>query len=54
MLVDDTNPKFHKPRIVPFMFQEKVEAELNRLRSLGIISPIRFSRWAAPIVPVVK
>ena len=54
LLVDDTNPKFHKPRFVPFVFKEKVEAELDRLQSLGIISPVQLSRWAAPIVPVVK
>ena len=39
---------------MPFVFNEKVEAELDRLQSLGIISPVQFSRWAAPIVPVVK
>ena len=39
---------------MPFVFKEKVEAELDRLQSLGIISPVQFSRWAAPIVPVVK
>ena len=54
LLVDDTNPKFHKPRVVPFGFEEKVEAELDWLQSLGIISPVQFSRWAAPIVSVVK
>ena len=39
---------------MPFVFKEKVEAELDRLQSLGIISPVQFSRWAAPIVPVAK
>ena len=39
---------------MPFVFKEKVEAELDRLQSLGIISPVQFSRCAAPIVPVVK
>ena len=28
--------------------------ELERLKSCGIISPVRFADWAAPIVPVVK
>ena len=54
LLVDGTNPKFHKPRVVPFVFKDKVEADLDRLPSLDIISPVQFSRWAAPIVPVVK
>ena len=35
-------------------FKEKVEKELEWLQSLGIITPISFSDWAAPIVPVVK
>ena len=30
----------------------KVEAELQRLQDQGIISPIKYSKWAAPIVPV--
>ena len=34
--------------------RNKVETELNRLKQEGIIEPIRFSEWAAPIVPVVK
>ena len=36
------------------VLREKVEAELDRLQTLGIISPVQFTRWAAPIVPVVK
>ena len=38
---------------MPFVFKEKVEAELVRLQNLGIISPVQLSRWDAPI-PVVK
>ena len=47
-------PRFYKARTVPFVLREKVEAELQRLEGLGIISPVQFSRWAAPIVPVRK
>ena len=47
-------PKFCKPRPIPYAFKEKVEEELKRLSDLGIISPIQFSEWAAPIVPVLK
>ena len=47
-------PKFCKPRTVPFALRDKVEAELDRLGSLGIISPVKSATWAAPIVPVVK
>ena len=55
LLIDSTaKPKFFKPRSVPFTLRDKVETELQRLESLGIISPVKFSKWAAPIVPVVK
>ena len=29
-----------------------VEKELQRLETLGIIKPVKSSKWAAPIVPV--
>ena len=32
----------------------KTRKELEWLQSLGIITPVSFSDWAAPIVPVVK
>ena len=55
LLIDSAaKPKFFKPRSVPFTLRDKVETELQRLESLGIISPVKFSKWAAPIVPVVK
>ena len=47
-------PKFFKPRPVPFVLREKVEAELERLVASNVISPVQFSKWAASIVPVVK
>jgi hypothetical protein len=31
-----------------------VEKELERLEQQGVIEPIKFSDWAAPIVPVIK
>ena len=52
MFVDvDATPRFFKPRSV--YLKEKVEQELARLQDDGMISPVRFSDWAAPIVPVV-
>ena len=48
------NPKFYKARPVPLALKGKVEEELERLQSEGIISPVQFSKWAAPIVPVMK
>ena len=34
--------------------KQKVKEELNRLQESGIIEPVQFSEWAAPIVPVLK
>ena len=50
----DAQPRFFKPRPLPFMLKSKVEDELDRLQANGVISPVKFSKWAAPIVPVVK
>ena len=47
------SPKFFKARSVPLALKDKVE-ELERLQRAGIISPVQFSKWAAPIVPVMK
>ncbi len=46
--------RFHKPRPVPYAIKQRVEEELERLLKDGVISPVKFSDWAAPIVPVVK
>ena len=50
----EATPKFMKARPVPYALKAKVELELDRLQRENIISPIEFSEWAAPIVPVVK
>ena len=50
----DATTKFFKARTVPLALKEKVEAELENLESMGIISPVESSRWAAPIVPELK
>ena len=47
-------PRFCKARTVPYAMRSKVEAELQRLEDAGIIEPVQFADWAAPIVPVVK
>ena len=47
-------PGCFKPRSVPFALRAKVDNELQRLQSTGVIVPIEHSDWAAPIVPVLK
>ena len=39
---------------MPYAMRAKVEQELDRLHQQGIIEPVQFSDWAAPIVPVLK
>ncbi len=53
-LQDDACPKFKKARQVPYALRPQVEKELQRLQSTGVISPVEFSDWATPVVPVVK
>ena len=50
----DAEPKYIKARSVPYALKTNVELELERLEREGIISPVEFSEWAAPIVPVAK
>jgi transposase InsO family protein len=47
-------PKFCKARPVPFALRDKVEAEIDRLVKEGIYVPVPYSKWATPLVPVLK
>ena len=51
---EGSRPRFYKARTVPYALRSKVDAELNRLKEAGIIEPVKYSDWAAPIVPVLK
>nr|XP_049466943.1 uncharacterized protein K02A2.6-like [Anopheles coluzzii] len=53
-LKPNVKPVFCPKRPVPFNTIALVDAELSRLQSLGIITPIDFSEWAAPIVAIRK
>lgn len=53
-VAEGAQPKFFKARPVLYALKPKIEAELERLEKQGTIEPVRFSEWAAPIVPVVK
>nr|XP_050035646.1 uncharacterized protein K02A2.6-like [Dermacentor andersoni] len=47
-------PRFLKPWQVPFALRPKVDEALDRLVSQGIFQTVRHSKWATPVVPVVK
>ena len=51
---ENIKPRCCKPRPVPLALRAKVEAELDRLKETGVIRPVEYSEWAAPIVPVLK
>ena len=50
----EATPVFCRPRPVPYSLRGKVEQELKRLEEDNVIEPVQFSKWAAPVVPVVK
>ncbi|XP_037501564.1 uncharacterized protein K02A2.6-like [Rhipicephalus sanguineus] len=51
---DAAVPRFCKARPVPFALRDKVSAEIDRQVREGVLSPVRVSEWATPVVPVVK
>lgn len=53
-LNENATPKFCKARSVPFAIKDKVSAELDRLVRVGILKPVSYSRYASPIVAVLK
>ena len=53
-LKDGARPRFLKARPLPYAMRPKVEAEVDRLENLGIVSKVQWSEWATPIVPVIK
>lgn len=50
----DACPIYSKAHRVLYAVHAQVEQELERLEQLGIIGPISFSEWAAPIIPALK
>ncbi|CAM5073319.1 unnamed protein product [Natator depressus] len=50
----DSQPKYLKARTVPNAIRPKVEADLERLVTNGVLIPVTHSPWATSIIPIVK
>ena len=50
----DAKLRFCRARPVPYALKDRFEKELERLVSEGIYEAIPHSKWASPIVPVIK
>ena len=50
----EANPRYFKPRSVPYMLKKKIEDEFGGLERKGTISPVEFSEWMTPIIPIFK
>ncbi|XP_011859279.1 PREDICTED: uncharacterized protein K02A2.6-like, partial [Vollenhovia emeryi] len=53
-LKENATPVFRKARAVPFAAQKLVEEEIIRQQQLGILTPVSYSDFAAPVVVVKK
>ena len=47
-------PKYYKSRPLPYVMRDMVDKEIDRLLTEDIIEPVKYSDWAAPVVPVMK
>ncbi|UYV80805.1 K02A2.6-like, partial [Cordylochernes scorpioides] len=51
---ENAEPKFVKARTVPFALRELVDEKLKSLEEQGVVEPVKFTKWASPIVTVLK
>ena len=49
-----TAPKFCRARHIPYVMRAKVEEEIQRLVTEGILEPVQYADWTAPIVLVIS
>ena len=47
-------PKFSKPRPVAYTLKDPIKKDLDRLEQIGVVQKVKYSDWAAPIVPIPK
>ena len=50
----EAKPRYFKPRSVPYALKQRVDEELDKLEDQGIYDKVQYSKWAAPIVVVLK
>lgn len=50
----DALPRFIKARPVPFPLKKQVEEELTHMIEAGVLTPIKYSKWATPLRIVKK
>jgi hypothetical protein len=50
----DSRPVFLRPRPVPYALLDRVDREIDRLESEGIIERLEYASWGTPLVPIVK
>ena len=51
---ENSAPKFFKACTLSLPLREKVSEGLDKLKTNGIILPVKFSSWVASVVPVTK
>ena len=50
----EARPRICKAHFLSYTIRAQVENKLDRLQADGIVEPVQFDDWAAPIVPVLK
>ena len=53
-IIRGVKPRFYCPRSIPYALRLRIDQALEKLVSEGTLEAVKFSEWAAPIVPVVK